>query len=229
VIPKWPGILCRLSGEPEAQVIVVKHKAKTEVKCCQYLLLTPHEEHHDRSTVYCASPPTGMPEEIKALFEQVGPGKQVKRPRDQETGEYRKFAFVTMSSPELAATTIEQFNVIEVQGIHPSVKLSEKPSVSDAKPKSKPAVRPPALPEFAWEQRQEILARVLAAPGTATTVKITVVGRSGWIEPRGNTVIIGLTHSLKPTGYPKGVPTPPDTPTTHGAFIGAKQHLIRVI
>ncbi len=37
-------------------------------------------------------PPTWMPEEIKALFEQVGPVKQVKRPRDQETGEYRKFA-----------------------------------------------------------------------------------------------------------------------------------------
>jgi hypothetical protein len=49
------------------------------------------------------------------------------------------------------------------------------------------------------------------------------VQRPGWIESRGNTVIIGLMHSLKPTGYPRGVPTPPDTPTTCVAFIGAKQ------
>jgi RNA recognition motif len=172
-------------------------------------------------------PPTWTPEEIRALFEQVGPVKQVKRPRDYETGDYRKFAFVTMTSAELAAAAVEQLNGVEIEGAPLTVRLAEKPAVSEVKTKSeakpKPASHPTTPPEFDWEQRQEILARVLAAPGTATTAKVTVVGRPGWVEPYGNTVIVSLAHSLKPTGYPKGVPAPLDTPTTYVVFIGAKQ------
>jgi hypothetical protein len=179
-------------------------------------------------------PRSWEPDQIRALFEQVGPVKHVTRPRDRDAGEYRKFAFVTMASEELAAAAIERMNGVEVEGSPLVVKLADKPGASE-KPKAKakpkpaaqekpqPALQPPALPEFAWAERVDTLERVMAVPGTATTVKITVVGRPGWVEPRNNVVIVGLTHSLKPTGYPKGVPTPPDTPTTYVVFIGNKQ------
>lgn len=171
---------------------------------------------------------TTTPEEIKALFEQVGPVKNVNRPRDIETGEYRKFVFVTMANEELAAAAIEKLNGTIFEGMTLTVRLSEKnTSGKPAEAKPKPAAPAPApqprLAEFVWEQRAATLERVLAAPGTASTAKITLVGRPGWVEPRDNLVIVGLTHSLKPTGFPKGVPTPPETPTLYVVYIGAKQ------
>lgn len=169
-------------------------------------------------------PRAWTPEQIKAFFEQVGPVKYVKRPRDLETGEYRKFAFVTMGSEELAAAAIEKLNGVEVEGEILTVKQAEKPMSSEPRPKPepRPAPQPPTTP-FDWEQRAEIVARVLAAPGAATTVKLTLIGRPGWVEPCGSTIVIGLTHSLKTTAFPKGVPTPPDTPTTYTIYIGSKQ------
>jgi hypothetical protein len=173
-------------------------------------------------------PRTWTPGDIRAFFEQVGPVKSVKRPRDHETGEYRKFVFVAMHSPELATAAVEKLNGMEVEGEPLSVRYAENPIASKARSKlgeSRPrsASQPPAVPELVWDQRQEALERVLAAPGPARTVKVTVVGQPGWVEPRGNLVMVGLTHSLKPTGYPKGVPAPPGTPTTYVVYIGAKQ------
>jgi len=58
--------------------------------------------------------------------------------------------------------------------------------------------------------------------GEARTVKITLVGRPGRIVAKQGYVITGMTARAVPA-LPKGMPTPPATPTTYTVYISAKQ------
>jgi len=58
--------------------------------------------------------------------------------------------------------------------------------------------------------------------GEARTVKITLVGRPGRIVAKQGYVITGMTARAVPS-LPKGMPTPPATPTTYTVYISAKQ------
>jgi hypothetical protein len=53
-------------------------------------------------------------------------------------------------------------------------------------------------------------------------VKITLVGRPGKIVQQGDSVMIGMQSTKAPV-LPKGVPTPPSTPTNYVVFIARKQ------
>jgi hypothetical protein len=77
-------------------------------------------------------------------------------------------------------------------------------------------------PPLAWEDRLAVLDEVLKQKGTATTVKITLVGRPGKIVEQGDSVMVGM-QSTKVPALPKGVPTPPTTPTNYVIFIARKQ------
>ena len=82
--------------------------------------------------------------------------------------------------------------------------------------------RAPVAPPLAWEDRLEVLEEVLKQKGIATTVKITLIGRPGKVVERGDSVIIGM-QSTKVPALPKGLPTPPSTPTDYVVFIARKQ------
>ena len=77
-------------------------------------------------------------------------------------------------------------------------------------------------PPLAWEDRLAVLEEVLKQKGTATTVKITLVGRPGKIVEQGDSVMIGM-QSTKVPALPKGLPTPPSAPTNYVVFIARKQ------
>ena len=53
-------------------------------------------------------------------------------------------------------------------------------------------------------------------------MKITLIGRPGKDVEKGDSVIIGM-QSTKVPALPKGLPTPPSTPTNYVVFIARKQ------
>ena len=48
--------------------------------------------------------------ELRQLFEQVGEVQSVHIPRDRETGRVRGFAFIEMTTPEMALQAIQRLN-----------------------------------------------------------------------------------------------------------------------
>jgi hypothetical protein len=96
-------------------------------------------------------------------------------------------------------------------------------SGDDADPanrKAKPARPVPTLP---WEERESLADPALHEKGTATTVKITLVGRPGKVIERNDAVIITLTGP-KPPALPKGLPVlPADAVTVYLVYIASKQ------
>ncbi len=85
-----------------------------------------------------------------------------------------------------------------------------------------PRAKEPVAPPLAWEDRRAVLDEVLKQKGIATTVKITLIGRPGKVAEKGDSVIIGM-QSTKVPALPKGLPTPPSTPTDYVVFIARKQ------
>lgn len=85
---------------------------------------------------------------------------------------------------------------------------------------SRPVVVVPALP---WEERLAILEPLLEEQGELSTVKITLIGRPGRIEKRKDLIVTTMTHVVKTTSWPKGLPLPPATPTLYTVYIGSKQ------
>jgi hypothetical protein len=86
--------------------------------------------------------------------------------------------------------------------------------------KAKPDRPHPTLP---WDERETLAAPALHEKGTATTVKITLVGRPGKVIERNDAVIITMTGP-KPPALPKGLPVlPADAVTVYLVYIASKQ------
>lgn len=96
-------------------------------------------------------------------------------------------------------------------------------------PKQRRAIWPPqrqaakrSAPPFDWADRLEIVPQLLATPGEAQTVKITLIGRPGRVVAKGDVVLTTMQNTKAPS-LPKGLPKPPDQPTTYVVFIAHKQ------
>ncbi len=89
-------------------------------------------------------------------------------------------------------------------------------------PKS-PVAAAPQTPPFPWEERLEIIPKLLQKIGEVSTVKITLIGRPGRIIEKGEVVLTSMQSSGKAPALPKGLPTPPAEPTTYVVYIAAKQ------
>jgi hypothetical protein len=81
---------------------------------------------------------------------------------------------------------------------------------------------PPPLPPFAWDEADPIIAELTANIGEASTVKVTVVGRSNQVVERQGVVVVALRSTKAPT-LPKGLPSLPSTPTNYMIFVQQKQ------
>jgi hypothetical protein len=91
-------------------------------------------------------------------------------------------------------------------------------------PKATPEAAPgPALPAFRWEDTAAIYRDLATEKGSVQTVKITLIGRPGRVVEKQDLVITMMTQMDAPKSFPKGVPTPPATPTVYTVYIGAKQ------
>ena len=77
--------------------------------------------------------------------------------------------------------------------------------------------------DFPWESRETLAAPALAEKGTATTIKITLVGRPGKVIERKDAVIVTLA-CRQPPPLPKGLPVlPDDLITIFPVYIANKQ------
>jgi hypothetical protein len=80
----------------------------------------------------------------------------------------------------------------------------------------------PLPPAVTWEDRLAVLQDIGAEKGTASTMKITLVGRPGKIVDKGSCVVTMMQAGRVPA-LPKGLPPPPAAPTTYVVYIAAKQ------
>lgn len=95
--------------------------------------------------------------------------------------------------------------------------LAHKPSTSEQIPLE------PSLPPLAWKDRLPVLAMLFEQMGEVTTVKITLVGRPGQVEVRGNMVVTAMKYEAKPVPLPSGLPPLPQTETIYTVYISKKQ------
>ena len=83
------------------------------------------------------------------------------------------------------------------------------------------ASRKPIL--LTWEEAEQLSNEALNLPkGEASIVKVTIIGRPGRVIEKGNVVITSMQNRKAPP-LPKGMPTPPDDPTTYVVYIAMKQ------
>ncbi len=84
------------------------------------------------------------------------------------------------------------------------------------------APKPPTPTSFTWADRVAALDAIGIEKGTASTVKITVIGRPGKIVDRGTCIVTSMRAKTVPS-LPKGLPTPQSGPTNYLVYIAAKQ------
>jgi len=97
----------------------------------------------------------------------------------------------------------------------------QKPSQKD-----KQAVAPPQpqITPMQWEDRLAIIDELQRAEkGTATTVKITLIGTLGTYKEQGTCTVGIMQASEKIPALPKGVPTPSSVKSNYVVYIGSKQ------
>lgn len=75
---------------------------------------------------------------------------------------------------------------------------------------------------FSWEECAALAATVMDEAGEATTVKITLIGRPGRVQERGELILLGLTSTTAPS-LPKGVPAPRAPQQAYLVLLSAKQ------
>ena len=101
-----------------------------------------------------------------------------------------------------------------------------------AKGKMDPSLRQMIFPNYGqavkgavieWENREELVRPAMATPGTLRAVKIQLIGRPGKVTKLENSVVMTMLHTQAMAPYPRGVPTPPETPTPYVVYMAEKQ------
>jgi PHAX RNA-binding domain len=102
-------------------------------------------------------------------------------------------------------------------------KAKKPPKAGEQTGQTVRAPQPQAIPPFLWEDRIAVINAIGTAKGTATTVKITLVGQLGKFEDRGTCIVGVMQSGDKVPALPKGIPVPQPTKTNYIVYIGAKQ------
>lgn len=80
----------------------------------------------------------------------------------------------------------------------------------------------PPEPPVSWAERGSLLEQ--GEPGTATTVKVTLIGRLDNVSERKGFVLARMAHERALPPLPRGLPTPKrPLPTAYLIYIGARQ------
>ncbi len=77
-------------------------------------------------------------------------------------------------------------------------------------------------PPLTWSDRTTLYTQVAPTDsGEVRTVKVTLIGRPGKVIEQGELVLTTM-KSTKVPALPKGLPTPPEKPTTYVVYLSAK-------
>jgi hypothetical protein len=80
-----------------------------------------------------------------------------------------------------------------------------------------PQGQPPALP---WEEASRLMQTLATEPpGEARTMKLTLIGRPGKVETRGQAVVFRM-QGKPPGALPRGLPPVPNTPALTWTVMG---------
>jgi len=105
--------------------------------------------------------------------------------------------------------------------------LRRPPNPNKPKPvsnQSKAITSPqPQIHPFVWEERLSIIDELMKEKGTATTVKITLIGTFNTYKEQGTCTVGIMKASPKTPALPKGVPIPPAIQSNYVVYIGSKQ------
>jgi hypothetical protein len=121
----------------------------------------------------------------------------------------------------LPGKTLSRFPAKKVQG---SQSAPSNKKLVEQRAGTSPAPEPPQpepIPPFIWEDRITVIQEAEKTKGQAS-VKITVIGRPGKVEEKGQCVVT-VMESTKVPALPKGLPTPPAAPTKYVVYVAAKQ------
>jgi len=95
-----------------------------------------------------------------------------------------------------------------------------KSQVDLNRPRMAPLVRVP----FVWSERSNLIHQLSQSQGAWEDVKITLIGRPAQVDAsHKDLVVTTMTHSARSATLPKGVPTPPETPTLYTVYMASKQ------
>ncbi len=78
-------------------------------------------------------------------------------------------------------------------------------------------------PLISWVGRIALIQSLLSEQGEIRSMKVTLVGRPGRIAKRPEVVVTTMSYAIKGANLPKGIPTPPDTPTLYTIYMSPKQ------
>jgi hypothetical protein len=79
-------------------------------------------------------------------------------------------------------------------------------------------------PTMSWDERIAAVEQIIDGEGSASTVKITLIGTIRQYLEKGSCVLAVIRHDgVKMPSLPKGVPAPPATKTNYILYIGLKQ------
>lgn len=104
---------------------------------------------------------------------------------------------------------------------HPKAEGQQAVSPQPATPAAEP-LSPPPLPALTWQDRTAVLQAIGVEKGSASTMKITLIGRPGKLVDKGSCIVTVMQENRVPA-LPKGLPVPPAAPTTYVVYLATKQ------
>jgi hypothetical protein len=84
-------------------------------------------------------------------------------------------------------------------------------------------ILPTSPDDLQWEERESVLEELENEIGTATSVKITVMGRPAEPHIQGNTVVLMMQHITRSHQFPQGVPQPDPLPMNLAVYLHVRQ------
>jgi len=81
---------------------------------------------------------------------------------------------------------------------------------------------PTSPDDLQWDERESILEELENEIGTATSVKITIIGRPAEPHIQGNTVVLMMQHITRSHQFPQGVPQPDPFPMNLAVYMHAR-------
>lgn len=82
---------------------------------------------------------------------------------------------------------------------------------------------PLGIPLLNWKERIAIIETLKTDQGEMKSMKVTLSGRPGSIEKRGDVVVTTMTDIPQPQNIPRIIPRPPNSPTLYTVYIWTKQ------
>jgi len=80
-------------------------------------------------------------------------------------------------------------------------------------------VLPSGPEDLQWEERADILDQLADEIGTATSVKVTVIGRPAEPHIQGNTVVLMMQYMTRSHQFPQGIPQPDPFPMNLAVYL----------